>query len=374
MNNTDYTIKVIKTATGLVITQMNQGKSGVETIVDKLKTSLATIREFTTNIQTLLTRGFNKEYVRQLLEAGPEAAGATAALLAKSGDDTVTTINDLYTTINKESEQFGAKMSETFYGNSVSMAKALVKGATDEYDSIMKSMKSIADGIMASFAPLADVGTVVGNDIIQDLINSLEARRAELIARANAIAAEIAAAMAAAAGAIGVTVSGTTNPTVIPDVIVTPEPTPDPTPTPTPTPNPVTSNPVTPKAVATAEAAQKYVVKAGDTLSAIAKANSTTLAKILDANPKFEDNPKYKNGNMIWSGTTVVIPPKTVAAAAPTAGGAYNDAQNAYRIGERSTTIEKGAVTVNLNTNVKPADVEPIMTRALLNALSGRAD
>jgi len=77
---------------------------------------------------------------------------------------------------------------------------------------------------------------------------------------------------------------------------------------------------------------------------------------------------------MIWSGTTVVIPPKTVAAAAPTAGGAYNDAQNAQRIGERSTTIEKGAVTVNLNTNVKPADVEPIMTRALLNALSGRAD
>lgn len=54
-----------------------------------------------------------------------------------------------------------------------------------------------------------------------------------------------------------------------------------------------------------------YVVKPGDTLSAIAKANGTTVAAILDANPKFESNAKYNNGNTIFSGTTVNIPGKT---------------------------------------------------------------
>ncbi len=48
-------------------------------------------------------------------------------------------------------------------------------------------------------------------------------------------------------------------------------------------------------------------VKPGDTLSAIAKKNNTTVAEILDLNPKFESNPKYKGGNMIWSGTTVNV-------------------------------------------------------------------
>ena len=385
--NIDYSIKVIKTATGLVITQMSEGKSGVEVIVDKLKTSLATIRDFTANIQTLLVMGYNKDYVRSLLEAGPEAAGATAALLAKSGQDTMNTVNDLYTQINSASEQFGSQMSETFYGNAVAMAQAMVDGAQSEYDNIMKEMKSIADGITAAFAPLADVGTNVGNDIVQDLINSLEARRAELIARANAIAAQVAAAMAAAAGAIGVggvTATITPNPgggssTVTPDV--TPEPdlskiiddaanaaaedvvVPEPTPTPTVTPK--TTTPTT----------TKYIVQSGDTLSQIAKDAGTTLAKLLAANPKFTEVAKYQGGNMIWSGTTVNIPtaPAVVSSPAyPSYSGVNTTTMAGINAASGNTTIEKGAVTINLGSDIPASDVEPVMTRALLGALSAR--
>ena len=53
-----------------------------------------------------------------------------------------------------------------------------------------------------------------------------------------------------------------------------------------------------------------YVVKSGDTLSGIAKAAGVSLAEIRAANKKFAKNPKYKQGNMIWSGTTVKIPKK----------------------------------------------------------------
>jgi nucleoid-associated protein YgaU len=371
-SNSDTTIRVIKTASGLVITQMNQGSTGVAAITDKLKASLATIKDFTANIQLLLVQGYNKEYVRSLLEAGPEAAGATAALLAKSGSDTMNTVNDLYTQINSASEVFGSTMSETFYGNAVSMAKAMVNGAESEYKSIMDEMKKIADGIEAAFTPLADVGTNVGNDIVQDLINALERRRAELISLANAIAAQVAAAMAAAAGAIGVTVSGSITPnsgssTTTTETTPTPEPSPQPTPT-----TPQTPSETTPKAVATAAAtASKVIVKAGDTLSSIAKSQGTTLSAILAANPKFTDVAKYQGGNMIWSGTTVNIPapaPSTVY------GGFSNDAANTakYAGSSSTTTVEKGAVTVNLGSNIPANDVEPIMTRALLNALGAR--
>jgi LysM repeat protein len=53
-----------------------------------------------------------------------------------------------------------------------------------------------------------------------------------------------------------------------------------------------------------------YIVKSGDTLSAIAKASGVSLSEIRKANKKFATNPKYKQGNMIWSGTKVNIPKK----------------------------------------------------------------
>jgi hypothetical protein len=53
----------------------------------------------------------------------------------------------------------------------------------------------------------------------------------------------------------------------------------------------------------------EYVVKKGDTLSGIAKANNTSLAEIRKNNPKFGSDSKYDNGNKIWSGTTVNLGP-----------------------------------------------------------------
>lgn len=56
--------------------------------------------------------------------------------------------------------------------------------------------------------------------------------------------------------------------------------------------------------------ANKYLVKKGDTLSGIASRSGVSLKDIRDANPKFATQAKYKNGNMIFSGTSVTIPKK----------------------------------------------------------------
>ena len=50
-------------------------------------------------------------------------------------------------------------------------------------------------------------------------------------------------------------------------------------------------------------------VEKGDTLTAIAKANDTTVKKLLELNPKFKEDPKYKGGNIIFSNTLVNIKP-----------------------------------------------------------------
>jgi hypothetical protein len=65
----------------------------------------------------------------------------------------------------------------------------------------------------------------------------------------------------------------------------------------------------------------KVTVERGDTLSSIAKENNTTVNAILAANPKFTEQAKYKGGNTVFAGTTVVIPPKIIAPTySPTSG------------------------------------------------------
>ena len=54
----------------------------------------------------------------------------------------------------------------------------------------------------------------------------------------------------------------------------------------------------------------KYVVKKGDTLSGIAKNAGLTVAEVKAINPKLMNDPKYKKGSMIWSGTKVNIKKK----------------------------------------------------------------
>jgi TP901 family phage tail tape measure protein len=93
----------------------------------------------------------------------------------------------------------------------------------------------------------------------------------------------------------------TTTPSATPSA--TPKVTATPSATPTATPSPTPKATTTPKATG-----EVYTVKPGDTLSEIASDNGVSLKELLEANPKFTTNPKYDDGNKIWSGTTVIIP------------------------------------------------------------------
>ena len=54
----------------------------------------------------------------------------------------------------------------------------------------------------------------------------------------------------------------------------------------------------------------KYTVKKGDTFEGIAKNSGVSVKELRDANPYIMKKKKYKQGNMIWSGTKVNIPKK----------------------------------------------------------------
>jgi hypothetical protein len=85
---------------------------------------------------------------------------------------------------------------------------------------------------------------------------------------------------------------------------------PVPVPAPTPKPNPVPPKPPTttpPKTTPKPPPSQYVTIKKGDTLSAIAAKAHISMATLKKLNPVFWTNPKYHNGNTIFSGGKVRV-------------------------------------------------------------------
>jgi hypothetical protein len=194
---------VARTATGYVISQIKASSGGIESITKQLQDRLTMITSFSANIKRLLASGLNEEYVRQLLEAGPETASLTAQALTTASQEQISQINSLYSQINSASSTFGTEMATVFYGNAVSMAQAFVTGAQAEVENINAQMTFIKDSISSILAPLRDEGTSLGTDLALNMMNALEAQRASLVATAKSIADQIVATIAAAFAQLG---------------------------------------------------------------------------------------------------------------------------------------------------------------------------
>lgn len=213
-------IQVIKSASGLIITQMKSSTSGVDTITAQLKDRLKMIKDFTANVKTLLDKGVNKTYVEQLLAAGPETAGATAALLAKANDAQLNEINTLYSDITTASETFGKDMGITFYDSAVKMAQGLVDGTQAKVDAVNAQMKLVAAGIETALTPLANTGKTTGEALMQGLSDAITAKRTALLNQAKEVADALALALKG-------TVTPTSTTPVVPKApVVTPAPIP----------------------------------------------------------------------------------------------------------------------------------------------------
>jgi tape measure domain-containing protein len=199
LSNTDSkaVLSVTKTATGTVISQIKKSSSGVDAVTKQLTDRLGQITEFGGNIEKLLASGLNKDYLRQLLEAGPEAAAGTAKVLAAASADQLAQINSLYTKINETSTSFGTKMAGVFYGNSVAMAQGLVDGAKSKVAEIDTQMAAIVASINGAVAGLGTSGMTAGTAFGKGIYDGLKAEEAKITALAAKIAADISAALAA---------------------------------------------------------------------------------------------------------------------------------------------------------------------------------
>jgi len=121
----------------------------IKSIISTLGKDLAQIRQFKSNILKLQKMGLNKQYISQLIAAGPQAAGAIAAELAAGSWSQIHEINVEKSAILQASNQLGIQAADVMYDSGKKAGQGFLSGLKGQQAAITQMMKKIADALVA---------------------------------------------------------------------------------------------------------------------------------------------------------------------------------------------------------------------------------
>jgi LysM repeat protein len=257
--------------------------------------------------------GFTQTFIEQVIAQGPEVGHELAQTIIKSTPESVKQLQQYWSDLEKQSQHGVDAIAKQMNSGIVLATEEL----TAQLAQVGKDLTETLAEMTASLAESTADAVAEYKEALQEIRDATAKTVAQIDADINKYQGQITI-LEQAAATIQTTPPPATSSIVpfLPADEVPVETLPfkpdEVTPvTPVTPATPVTPvTPVTPKATTTTS---KYVVKPGDTLSAIAKANDISLKKLLADNPKFTEVDKYKGGNMIWAGTTVNIAATTNA-------------------------------------------------------------
>ncbi len=107
------------------------------------------IKSFQANIKKLIASGLNKETIDQIISAGVEGGSTLASTLAAASKATINSINESQTAIDNAAKQLGNTAADSLYRSGKNVADGLIAGLEERRDDIKKAMKNIADDLVA---------------------------------------------------------------------------------------------------------------------------------------------------------------------------------------------------------------------------------
>lgn len=138
------------TATGNV-TQLGQQDDGtvkIRSLLDQLQQKVIGAERFEVLIGQLTKDGLSKASIQQLLDAGPEAALATAEAIASGGAAAIGEMNELQARLAKSGDRLGDLMADKYYGAGVDAAAGIVKGLEAEAKKLDKAAVRLANELV----------------------------------------------------------------------------------------------------------------------------------------------------------------------------------------------------------------------------------
>lgn len=126
----------------------NSDGVSVSSALSGLKERLATIKTFQSNVSQLVKRGFSKEIIAEIAQAGPEQGGAMAKELLNATEAQVADFNKTYAAIGSASDSLGKSVAGSYYKAGKAAAQSLVDGLTAKDNKLKKQIEGLADTIV----------------------------------------------------------------------------------------------------------------------------------------------------------------------------------------------------------------------------------
>ena len=166
-----------------------------KSFLDQLRERTQAVKDFFNNIKTLSARGLSENLLRDLIEAGPEAAGDAARQLAEGGDDVIAEVNDLNAEVTRVAEDLGHFGGQKFYQAGVDQARATALGLRSQVAAIEAEAIGIGQQIYEAILPfaeelaedLAEAGANAGSNFLNNIMGGFDAVNDAIGAKANAI-------------------------------------------------------------------------------------------------------------------------------------------------------------------------------------------
>ncbi|WP_435285246.1 peptidoglycan DD-metalloendopeptidase family protein [Streptomyces bacillaris] len=120
---------------------------GADGILNGLKVRLGQLQAFSSNIATLGKRGLSKEFLSQLIAAGPDQGAPYAAALVKATDAQLKSINDTQAQIGKAATSYGKTAADVMYDAGSMAGWGFLTGLKSQEAQIVKAMADLAKKI-----------------------------------------------------------------------------------------------------------------------------------------------------------------------------------------------------------------------------------
>ncbi|MFJ6316092.1 peptidoglycan DD-metalloendopeptidase family protein [Streptomyces californicus] len=120
---------------------------GADGILSGLQVRLGQLNAFSANLATLGKRGLSKEFLGQLIAAGPDQGAPYAAALVKATDAQLKSINATQVQIGKAATAYGQSAADVMYDAGAMSGKGYLAGLKAQEASIVKAMADLAKKI-----------------------------------------------------------------------------------------------------------------------------------------------------------------------------------------------------------------------------------
>lgn len=168
-------------------------------LVEQYKTILAKTKEFAANLNALKKMGLNKDLFKQIVDAGVETGGATAAAIIAGGQQSVTELNTVFTDLQAVGDQVGETTAVVMFNNGVDVMGGFINGMKAQADALATAAKTLADTFATAFGDALKTALQIAIDAAKA---QMKAAMAALLAEKAALEGEIAA-LKTQIGAVG---------------------------------------------------------------------------------------------------------------------------------------------------------------------------